>query len=354
MFEALKEEINTLGGIDYLDGIPDAYLTPRKLENLRDALIEEVNGATVLKTRPFEYVLEPTNHCNLACTLCPTGQDDNRVPKGRMPTADFFAVIDRIADTCGRLFIQNWGEPTLLRDLPDMIRYAADRGIWVILSSNFSIRYRTEYLDALVRSGLGVLHIDIDGTTQEVYERYRRNGNLALVIENTRAVVATKQAQQVDLPRIDAAFIVNVHNEHQLDDFKRLCADLGVDRMEVSKLQVNPASTLHWLPKNSDLRYNNYLTESPRPSSCQRLYVTMTINWNGTVDACCIVYDPAAKFADLSEGEIDDIWNNEFFRSARAVFHDRESMTRHTICEVCENRLGAKISRYGDSFAITL
>ena len=69
--------------------------------------------------------------------------------------------------------LQNWGESTLVKDFPKMIRYAADARVFTRVSTNFSVNYTDEYFEEFLRSGLGRLVIDIDGTTQEAYEKYQ-------------------------------------------------------------------------------------------------------------------------------------------------------------------------------------
>lgn len=354
MFERLKSEIKDLGGEEYFADIPDEFLTERKLANLSASLKEEYSGLTRVQTYPFRYIIEPTNLCNLACTLCPTGQDDNRIPKGQM-TLDFFRkVIDRIHPYCGVLYLQNWGEATLLKGCPAMIRYAADRGIWVVLSTNFSIPYRPGYVEELISSGLGLLHVDVDGTTQETYVHYRRSGDLDLVLSNSREAIRIKREKGLTYPVIEATMLVMQHNEHQVEEFHALCRNVGFDQYSLGKLQVNPNRTKDWLPKNAELRYENYFTPDTEKPSCGRLYTTMVVGWFGTLSACCIVYDPRADFGMLADGDLLDAWNNESYISARASFHDPKAVSCHTICADCKNDLGGThINRYKNSFAIT-
>ena len=50
-----------------------------------------------------------------------------------------------------------------------------------------------EKLHKLITSGLGLLHVDIDGLDQEVYEKYRIGGNLSLVFKNLKKAIAIKK-----------------------------------------------------------------------------------------------------------------------------------------------------------------
>ena len=173
--------------------VPPKFRTKLKKENYELAKKEEHEKKIELKSMPYNVVIEPTNSCNLQCPLCSTGIGAKTREKGILQFENFKKVIDEIKDYVLQLSLQNWGEATLVKDLPKMIRYASDNGIFTRLSTNFSVRYNDEFLEELMMSGLGIIVIDLDGTDQETYEKYRKNGDLALVLKNIRKAVEIKK-----------------------------------------------------------------------------------------------------------------------------------------------------------------
>ena len=96
----------------------------------------------------------------------------------------------------------NWGEPLLVKDINEMIRDAHERGISTLLSTNFSLRFDEAAAERLVRSGLSILGVSIDGARQESYEQYRVRGDLALVLRNCALVRDAKKRLQSATPRL--------------------------------------------------------------------------------------------------------------------------------------------------------
>ena len=47
--------------------------------------------------------------------------------------------------------------------------------------------------EQLVKSKLNMLTISLDGMTQDTYQKYRRNGDVALVLNNIKELVAEKK-----------------------------------------------------------------------------------------------------------------------------------------------------------------
>ena len=236
--------------------VPKEFRTQKKLENFKLAKQEEEQGKIILESMPYEIDVEPTNLCNLHCPLCSTGTDESTRKKGMLVFENFKRLIDQSKDFVLQFSLQNWGESTLVKDFPKMIRYAADARVFTRVSTNFSVNYTDEYFEEFLRSGLGRLVIDIDGTTQEAYEKYRIGGNLKTVLDNTKKAMKMKKEMGLTYPIIQARMLVTKYNEHQLEDFKQLTKNLEVDEMELGNIQLNPNTAAEkWLPEDKQYVY---------------------------------------------------------------------------------------------------
>ena len=336
-----------------INDVPEKFRTEQKFENFKLSKQEEYEKKLTLKSKPYQIVIEPTNVCNLHCPLCPTGIGAETRKQGVLPLERFKKLIDSIKDTVLQLSLQNWGESTIVPQLPEMIKYASDNGIYTLISSNFSIKYSDHFLESLIKSGLGRLQIDIDGTTQDVYEKYRIGGNLETVLSNTRKVMKIKKENNLEFPIIQSRMIIMKHNEHQIEDFKKLSKELDVDEIEMGNLQLDPDIGTDWLPENTKYVYET-LVGSRRTSPCHWPWSGFTINWDGGMTPCCIVADDKSDFGNVFEENISEIWNNEYFVSARSVFSPDKKITKNTICAMCKNDThNPNILRIGNTFAIT-
>jgi len=338
-----------------IDEIPDEFLTDQKFKNYTLAKQEECEQKLVLDSAPFHFEIEPTNICNLRCPLCSTGVDAKTRQKGILTFNNFKKIINQIKNTALIVSLQNWGEPTLVKDLPKMIKYATDAGIFLRMSTNFSIDYDDEFLIEFMKSGLGRLVIDIDGTTQDVYAKYRVNGNLETVLENTRKIVKIKKDNNLIYPIIQARMLVMKHNEHQIDDFKQLSKKLQVDEMEFGNIQLNPnTASDEWLPTDGNFVYETYLGKRI-DTPCHWPWTGMVINSDGGVSSCAIVDDNLSDFGNVFEEKISDIWNNESYTSARTTWTKNARRSKTVICNICKNDThNPNLLRVGDTFSLTL
>ena len=333
--------------------VPVEFRKQFKKENYDLAKKEENEKKIVLKSMPYNVVIEPTNSCNLQCPLCSTGIGAQTRKKGILEFENFKKLVDELKDTILQLSLQNWGEATLVKDLPKMIKYASDNGIFTRLSTNFSVKYNDQFFKELMTSGLGILVIDLDGTDQITYEKYRKNGNLELVLENTKKAVKVKKENSLKFPIIQARMLVMKHNEHQIEEFRKISKELNVDEIELGNIQVNPNTAKHWLPNNQEFVYDTYLKER-KVTPCHWPWSGLTINWDGGVSPCCVIDDEKSDFGDIFEQGIKKLWNNEYYVSARSVFSKEKNSSKFTICDICKNDThNPNLFRIGNTFSIT-
>lgn len=284
-----------------------------------------------IRNYPVQAYIEPTLFCNLRCPACPTGLQLGLRPSSTIKWDLFKSTIDEIGDYVFSLFMYNWGEPLLHKQTPEMIRYAKDKEINIILSSNLSLNLTDDYIERLVRSGLDTLVVSLDGTTEEVYAKYRLRGDLQLVRKNMLRIQAVKKRLGVQTPKVVWQFLVFKHNETQMGQALAEFKEWGADEI-ITEAAIMPfaphdegfePSTLPEFNMYHPDHYLHKLTDkhdrSGRP--CSWLYGIFVLNPNGNVSPCCA---SAGEDTDFGKYSIKDgffsVWNNPTFKRAREPF----------------------------------
>src|SRR5919198_2826982 len=99
------------------------------------------------------------------------------------------------------LHLQGMGEPMMHPRFFDMVAYAAAKGIEVSTNSNLTLlSERRAHLCVL--SGLGYLHVSLDGARAETYEAIRVRAQLDRVLRNLRRLIEARRQAASELPRI--------------------------------------------------------------------------------------------------------------------------------------------------------
>ena len=322
------------------------HTTLRKALNALTAEFEFTLGRTHLRSRPYIYFIDPINLCNLRCPLCPTGMGIIKRHQQLMEWETFTNIIDKIAPYAFQVRLYNWGEPTLHPKIYNMIRYAKSKNIGVVMSSNL-VKLDQKDIRELVDSGLEYLTISIDGTSQEIYSRYRVRGNFGEVLDHLKAILEYRRSKGSRTPLIEWQYVVMKHNEFQMGEARRLAEETGVDVLRFipvglpfdANIEERQELAEQWMPNNPVYRKlelkpkQDYLFNE----RCFYLYRSMTINPEGKAAPCCIVYDERYDFGDFTTVPLSLLWNNISYRSARNLYTSRKDMNARTgtVCHKC-------------------
>jgi MoaA/NifB/PqqE/SkfB family radical SAM enzyme len=327
------------------------HATPKKLLNLALVFVQHqfIKNSKVVGY-PVRLVLEPTNHCNLSCPLCPAARDNKDHERGMMKLQDFKKIIDEVGDYLFEIDLYDFGESLLNHQIYDMIEYASSRNIRTNLSSNLNVGD----MEKLVKSGLSNLVASIDGTSQEIYKQYRVHGDYDKVMGNVKALIAAKKAHGKSEPNLIWRFIVMQHNQHQVPELYQKAAELG---MEVDLLPMRLSTAIDhefgqdnaevkskWLPTIERFKRAAYKSKKPPrvgPKTCLFLWNQATINWNGTVTPCCAIFDyESHSFGSVREpGGLMAAWNSDTYQRARKMVKDMnpdaETDKKFDMCAGC-------------------
>jgi len=162
---------------------PIRQLVPDRLLP-RDVSVEECGmayQATSRFARPYVISWNLTYRCNLACEHCyldaggtPLVRSENFADRSELGTEECFRVIDdiaRFAPEC--LTILTGGEPLLRRDILQIVRRAAERGLWVVVGTN-GVRITENVAQHLAQAGARGLSLSLDALDPDCHDRFRR------------------------------------------------------------------------------------------------------------------------------------------------------------------------------------
>lgn len=289
---------------------------------------------------PISISFEPTTSCNLRCPECPSGLRQFTRPTGMLENKFFRDTVDQLEKELLYLIFYFQGEPYLNPAFLDMVKYASDKGIYTATSTNAHY-LKDENAKRTVESGLDRLIVSIDGTTQEVYENYRIGGKLDKVIEGTKNVIKWKKELNSSTPHVIFQFLVVKPNEHQIEDVKKLGAEVGVDEVRFKTAQVydyenDPNQLIPTIDKYSRYKKDNdgqLKLKNPLINHCWKLWHSCVLTWDGLVVPCCFDKDATHQLGDLKEKPFMEIWQDERYQNFRASI--MRSRSEIDICANC-------------------
>ncbi len=318
-------------------------LTLRRIWNAAQVLtsyyLTRWSGHPIQWGMPFTISFEPTTACNLRCPECPSGLRAFTRDTGNLK-ADFFRqTLDELHRDLLYLIFYFQGEPYINPRFLEMVRYAREKGVYTITSTNGHF-LDEENARKTIESGLDRLIISVDGTTQDVYEQYRIAGQLDTVLEGARNVVKWKKKLGSSTPHIIFQFLVVRPNEHQIPDIYRLASEIGVDEVKLKSAQVydyvHGNALIPEASKYSRYRLQEdgtYAVKHPLLNHCWKLWHSCVITWDGMVVPCCFDKDARHRLGDLKQHSLREVWHSAPYRGFRKALSQGRSAI--DICTNC-------------------
>lgn len=201
---------------------------PERLKNF--IISQHEPRGTTRSFLPTLIDVEPVSRCNFRCVMCPISEWNGK--RAEDLTFDQFKALLEIHPYPTEIKLQGLGEPLLHRHLFDMIRFAAQRDIWVRTTVNGSLLHLRDNARRLIDSGIGEVQTSFDGATKDVFEAIRRHADFEQVVHNL--TILNDYANQQDRPYTRMWVLVQKANRHQLLSFVEFATRMHFRRLTFS------------------------------------------------------------------------------------------------------------------------
>ncbi len=308
----------------------------------------------VATQEPVCLYLETTNRCNLLCVTCPRTYEQLE-PEADMPWEMFTSLIDQYPKIA-RVVLHGIGEPMLVKDIAERVKYLKDRNIYVLFNTNGTL-LNDKNGRALIEAGLDELRVSLDAAESEVYQMVRGKDFFAKIVENVRNFTRLQRELNAPKPRVSLWLTGLRETVDQLPNFVRVAHDVGVTEVYLQRLvffdeganglaRAESALFEHTTKAEEELiaeaeRVAKELgimfsasgavdpgesirmqrTDAPW-SLCRRPWSLMYITANGRVLPCCIAPFSMKGYGsftlgDATQNSLREIWNGSEYQRFR-------------------------------------
>ncbi|MBN2053819.1 SPASM domain-containing protein [bacterium] len=261
-----------------------------------------------LRYLPLRMWVEPTNKCNLRCTVCPNSTDRTS-PRGLMPIAMFNRIA---ADCAGHTYDMNLshrGESLFHPELTGMIHACRHHGIRSRLHTNATI-LTTIRSRELILAGLNLMSFSFDGFDKQTYEDIRRGACFEETLSNILGFLREKRRLQKRRPY--TVFQVIDIGQNGGGDTARKAFLARFEGLPLDKLYVKQPH--NWAGNMAD--YGGAETVTPI-SPCTFPWYSLTVLWDGTVVPCPQDWYGVQPLGNLHRQSLWEIWNGAPMRTLR-------------------------------------
>ena len=176
-----------------------------------DVASDTVPGAEL--ARPSKVTFITTELCNMRCRHCYSWKIRDR---RTLSSEVILGAVAELAQWVGpyKLFLAG-GEPTIRKDLPDIVRAASSGGCMVSLATNGYLLDEAR-AEALVTAGLDHVDLALDSLNPEIHDRFRgRKGTHERALRALQLLNDYRRIHETSLS-INVAAVVSAYNYAEL------------------------------------------------------------------------------------------------------------------------------------------
>ena len=271
---------------------------------------------------PQTLFLEPTNHCNIRCSICP--YPTMKRSKGYINWETLERVIGESKGKSKICFFMGFGEPLLHPEIIEMIEYIENAGISVYLSTN-SMLLDEGMAEMLFDVGLTRLYLPFSTFDKEKYEAIRRGACFDVVKKNINHCLQVRKNHltKTKVLVIPIAMKETFKEFDEIVEYYQPMLD-GIGGVELKGFcDYSGAVEDRSIPG----------LKSP-PGFCTMVNYGITINWNGDVVICCNDYDNFTSVGSVLNNSISEIWSSDKYNEYRRQIKER-NFQENSFCGGC-------------------
>ncbi|UQZ89068.1 hypothetical protein C4J81_07595 [Deltaproteobacteria bacterium Smac51] len=268
---------------------------------------------------PLHLDIDPTNRCNLKCSMCPRtyyiqeGMSGWN-PEGRFGEMDFSfyekLIEEGRANGLKSVKLNFLGEPLVYPRLVDMVKVAAGAGLWVMINTNATL-LSPDYSEQLLKAGLTDIFFSFDSPYKDEYEKVRVGAVYEKTLANIRDFMRIKDEMGCNGVQTRASMVLPENlSENELEtikaDYIKLFRDLKVAEIGFG------------LPSVMGLDYEKEFGLFPG-FICPDLFRRMFVFWDGPVGPCCGDWERRLVMGNARDTSLAEIWRGDAYRRLRTA-----------------------------------
>jgi MoaA/NifB/PqqE/SkfB family radical SAM enzyme len=314
--------------------------------------------AEVVGYKPWHLTIYPTDRCTLRCKMCLHSSRNQELNpdftypiRNDMNFGTFKKIVDQFKDTLN-ICIAGIGEPLLNKDLFEMVEYANNKKIEVVIITNGTLL--DKFFPQIINSKISCISISLNALTPEEYSVLTGVPEklFSLVLNNISSLTEIRDTLKPDL-EVRLSFVCTRSNFRRIPEMIRIARSLKVDHLDLHNLIPSESEGLdkheclfeddteikEFFEKECKRLYDDLKVTYPKllkkgitERRCKMPFYYMGIDAEGNISAGCRVLVPSEKFGNVFKDE--DVWNNQHMREIRRMLLD-ESVPLMETCKLC-------------------
>ncbi len=302
---------------------------------------------------PSTIMLELTNHCNLACTICPREYKYGKeMDKGMMNVETAKKIIDEVHPYLDSIGLTGLGETFMYKQIEEVVDYikSKNKGIIISVSTNAVLPNFIEKVKNVIGK-IDTIQISIDGLN-EIYNSIRINSDFNILEKNIKLLAKMCENTSTDLM---LNMVVTKENYKHMPDLVKYADNQGIKYLDFSMFNLTSVTDypIEYYDFYESNEFLNVLSELEKVISTTKNVLVTERNFNtensfqkcpfpwshfyvsqdGYIPPCCAKPFPKEKnFGNVEDTNLIETLNSDSFRQWRKMWYQNKTPK---FCEKC-------------------
>lgn len=292
----------------------------------------QTEGATL----PLYLDVELTNCCNIHCNMCPVGTGVMKRPKGFMSDEVFEKLVENIKKykIRGVRFIR-WGEPVLHPKFFDWGGVLKEEGVLVHFNTN-GLLLNNEKIEKIFETEIDSIKFSFQGIDDLTYSEMRKDGSYSQLMNIIKATYEMRGEREK--PYISVTTSITYESQKQIEEFKNkirnYCDEIGIGQTKMEHIDIRRMRLSQARLEIYEKFINENQVEMKHVSVCPEIWNKLSINWDGSVSACCQDYDNMMIVGNILDNDLKEIFNGMQEKKYREILKDSD-YDKLVLCRNC-------------------
>ncbi len=325
-------------------------MTTNPFQHLYDACNAGNSKQKLVNLPEFPRLIdvEMTNTCNFRCLMCPTGNFSQKRAKGFMTDELFYRLLEDIRPYRTPLRFIRWGEPLTHPSILQYLRDCRTAGVMTHINTNGS-KLTDEMMDELLAIPVESIKFSFQGVDRKSYAEMRNIDFFDELIETVRRLHDKRGDRRY--PFIHVSTTITYESKemvtHFRETFKGIADMVNVGRTVLEYVDLNAVRLRpHEFEELKRLKeLESVVKVHPE---CPEVFDKLSINWDGTITACCMDSENKMLLGDLTKNTVKEVWDSQLLNHYRSMLADM----RHdelSLCKSCYDTHGLSIPGLQDT-----
>lgn len=263
---------------------------------------------------PLVLNIEPTNDCNLQCSVCPRSKSSRKV--GYMDFRLFKKIINEAVNykQLTMLNLHKDGEPLLHKDLSKMISYAKKKRVARTIHMNTNgLLLAGKKINEIINSGIDDITISVDAYSPEIFYELKGKDLLHKVEDNI--IDFLRKRIKGSHPWVRVKIMEFDRTKNEIGPFIKKWKKV-VDEVQVTGVH-NWSKAVDITPTDEVAFIKN-----KKRFPCIFLWYMLAINWSGEAGLCSVDWNNSYIAGNANRQLLHNIWNSQAMKKVRSAHLD--------------------------------